>query len=140
MVGNIFMFLIDRYGQDFDNEKIQEALTYSKNRSLAEIGDSVLDLVILEKEYRNPDSDPKSLDDLRQFKGKRKKNQEILAQDTRLTNYLLKRDYTQNPQGKIGVRRSDQYMEAIIGAVYLTCGLPESWRFIEEIYDLRRSE
>ena len=140
MVGKIFTFLTDTYGKDLYNEKIQEALSYSKNKRLAEIGDSVLDLVILTSAYQSPGSDPKSLDDLRQSKGKRKKNQEILARDAFLTKYLLDRDYTQNPQGKIGVRRSDQYMEAIIGAIYLTCGLPESRKYIEEIYDLQRYE
>lgn len=135
-MGRILTFLIDRYGQDLDNEKIQEALVFSKNKGLAGIGDSVLDLVIREKEYRNPDSDPKSMDDLRQLKAKREKNQEILEQDSLLTDYLLKQDYSQNPQGKIGVNRSDQYMEAIIGAIYLTCDLPDSRKFIEEMYGL----
>ena len=123
-------------GQDMDDEKIQEALSYSKNKRLAGIGDSILDLIIREKEYRNPDSDPKSMDALRQSKGKRKKNQEILEKDKELTKHLLERDYTQNPQGKIGLKRSDQYMEAIIGTIYLTCRLPEAWKFIEEIYTL----
>jgi len=136
MIGPIFTFLIVRYGQDLDNEKVQEALSYSKNKRLAGIGDSVLDLVILEKEYRNPDSDPESMDALRQSKAKREKNQEILAQDTQFTDYLLEQDYSQNPQGKIGLNRSDQYMEAIIGAIYLTCGLPDSRKFIEEMYGL----
>ena len=135
-MGRILTFLIDRYGQDLDNEKIQEALVFSKNKGLAGIGDSVLDLVIREKEYCSPDSDPKSMDDLRQSKAKREKNQEILEQDKQLTDYLLEQDYSQNPQGKIGVNRSDQYMEAIIGAIYLTSGLSDSRKFIEEMYGL----
>jgi dsRNA-specific ribonuclease len=135
-MGKIFTFLINKYSQQFNNQKIKEALSHSTNKSLAGIGDSVLDLVIREKEYLTPGSNPKSMDALRQSKGKRKKNQEILEQDKQLTDYLLERDYSQNPQGKIGLNRSDQYMEAIIGAIYLTSGLSDSRKFIEEIYGL----
>lgn len=135
-MGRILTFLIDRYGREFTDEKIQEALSYSKNKRLAGIGDSVLDLVIREKEYQNIDSNPNSMDALRQSKGKRKMNQEFLAQDPQMTCYLLEKDYDQNPHGKIGLNRSDQYMEAIIGAIYITCGLSDTRKFIEEIYDL----
>jgi len=135
-MGQILTFLTEIYGQDLDNEKIQEALSFKKNQSLAEIGDSILDLVILETEYCNSDSSPESMDALRQSKAKREMNRDILGKDAQLTKYLLEHDYSQNPQGKIGLTRSDRYMEAIIGALYITHGLADSHKFIEEIYDI----
>jgi len=140
IMGEIFVIIRDVYGQDLDNEKIQEALTFKKNQRLAEIGDSILDVVILEMEYRSPDSSPTSMDNLRKVKVKREMNQQILRKDSQLTKYLLEHDYSQNPQGKIGLIRSDRYMEAIIGAIYLTCGLDDSQKFIEKIYKISHVE
>ena len=133
----ILNFLIKLYGPDLLDEKLLEALSFKTNRKLAQIGDSVLDLIIFESAYRNPNSRPQSMDNLRQKEGKKEANQQILKKDNELTQYLLKNDYEQNPQGKIGKDRSDAYLEAIIGAIYLTKGLCESKKFIEIIYGLK---
>ena len=137
MNGPILTFLNNLYGQNLNTEKIREALSFSTNKKLAQIGDSNLDLIILESEYRNPISEPRSMDNLRKKEGKRETNQNILKKDHELTQYLLNSDYEQNPQGIIGKERSDAYMEAIIGAIYLTNGLCESKKFVEMIYGLK---
>lgn len=137
MAGRILPFLKNLYGPELNSEKIWEALSFPKNIKLAQIGDSVLDLIILESEYRNPDSEPESMDNLRKKEGKKETNQKMLKKDYELTQYLLNSDYEQNPQGIIGKERSDAYMEAIIGVIYLTKGLFESKKFVEMMYGLK---
>ena len=132
----IIKFLYGLFWSKLEDEKIQEALTHGANKKLAQIGDSVLNLVIYETEYKASQSTAGTMDSLRQSQGRRKKNQEILFNDKILTDYLLERDYIQNPQRKIGLLRADAYMEAIIGAIYLTVGLGEARTFIMEMYNL----
>jgi dsRNA-specific ribonuclease len=52
--------------------------------------------------------------------------QGILNQDKGFTQYLIKEHGCTSPAGKIGLERADDFMEAIIGAVFLTNGYKTS--------------
>ncbi|UCD44746.1 MAG: hypothetical protein JSV27_11645 [Candidatus Bathyarchaeota archaeon] len=136
MTWHILTILKNLYGPELNDEKIRETLSFPINKKLAQIGDSVLDLILLVSEYRNPSSEPKSMDDLRKKEGKKRTNQKLLKKDYELTQFLLNSDYEQNSQSIIGRERSDAYMEAIIGAIYLTKGLYEAKKFVKVVYGL----
>jgi len=133
----IFRELIRIFGEDLLDDKIQEALSFKNNQKLAELGDSVLDLVIQEHAYKKPDSSAGTMDSLRQEVGTKKKNQKILNKDKRLQRLIIENDYKQNQPEKIGLIRSDRYMEAIIGAIFLRKGLLEVRKFVRRIYDIK---
>jgi len=134
---NIFRELIRIFGEDLLDDKIQEALSFVNNQKLAELGDSVLDLVIQEHAYKKPDSSAGTMDGLRQEVGTKKNNQKILNNDKRLQRHIIENDYKQNPPEKIGLIRSDRYMEAMIGAIFLRKGLLEVRKFVRRIYDIK---
>jgi len=134
---NIFRELIRIFGEDLLDDKIQEALSFVYNQKLAELGDSVLDLVIQEHEYKKLDSSAGTMDGLRQEVGTKKNNQKILNNDKRLQRHIIENDYKQNPPEKIGLIRSDRYMEAMIGAIFLRKGLLEVRKFVRRIYDIK---
>ena len=134
---NIFRELIRIFGEDLLDDKIQEALSFENNQKLAELGDSVLDLVIQEHEYKKLDSSAGTMDGLRQEVGTKKNNQKILNNDKRLQRHIIENDYKQNPPEKIGLIRSDRYMEAMIGAIFLRKGLLEVRKFVRRIYDIK---
>jgi len=133
---NIFRELSRIFGEDILDDKIQEALSFKNNQKLAELGDSVLDLVIHEHEYKKPDSKARTMDTLRQKIGTKKNNQKILNDDKRLQQLIIKNDYNQNPPKTIGLIRSDRYMEAIIGAIFIRKSLSEARKFVRHIYEI----
>ena len=118
----IFDQLVVLFGKDLEDEKIREALLFDQNQRLAEVGDSVLDLVIRLEGYEAVDSSAGSMDKLRQTVGRRTRNQKVLFTDKTLTRFIIENDYPQYPPEKIGLIRSDRYMEAIIGAVFIQKG------------------
>jgi len=93
-------------------------------------------LILIEHEYKNPETSPKFMDKLRQSSGRRTENQKILRGEKIISGILLKKDYEQNHQNKIGLIRSDRYVEALIGAVYDTKGLDIIREFVREIHGL----
>ncbi len=132
----IFKELIRLFGEDLLDDKIQEALTFENNQKLAELGDSVLDVVIHEYEYEKPDSKPLTMNTLREKVGTKKNNQKILNSDKKLQKFIINTDYTQNPPKTIGLNRSDRYMEAIIGAIFIRKCLSEARNFVRHIYEI----
>ncbi len=90
---NIFRELIRIFGEDLLDDKIQEALSFENNQKLAELGDSVLDLVIQEHAYKKPDSSAGTMDGLRQEAGTKKNNQKILNNDKSLQRHIIENDY-----------------------------------------------
>ena len=134
---NIFRELIRIFGEDLLNDKIQEALSFENNQKLAELGDSVLDLIIQEHEYKKPDSNAGTMNGQRQKVSTKKNNQKILNNDKRLQRHIIENDYKQNPPEKIGLIRSDRYMEAMIGAIFLRKDLLEVRKFVRRIYNIK---
>lgn len=134
---NIFRELIRIFGEDLLDEKIQEALSFENNQKLAELGDSVLDLIIQEHEYKKPDSNAGTMNGQRQKVSTKKNNQKILNNDKRLQRHIIENDYKQNPPEKIGLIRSDRYMEAMIGAIFLRKDLLEVRKFVRRIYNIK---
>ena len=118
------------------DDKIQEALSFENNQKLAELGDSVLDLIIHEYEYNKPDSKAQTMNTLREKIGTKKNNQKILNNDKRLQQLIIKNDYNQNPPKTIGLIRSDRYLEAIIGAIFIRKYLSEARKFVRHIYEI----
>jgi len=136
MVKSILNHLRRVFGNDLNDEKLHEALDPNRNQKIAEIGDSLMDLIIRENEYKKPESNAKSLDDARQQYASKKRNKDILNIDEELTRYLINKHKCTSPPGKIGLQRSDTYMEAIIGAIYLHKGLKYTRKYVMEIYSL----
>lgn len=113
--------LIEVFGLGFnDNPRIREALTQDEdlNRSLAIIGDSVLNLVVNNIAYHH-DKEPEAMDLLRKQLAGKKANQRCLNRDVEFTRYLVGNGFTRSPIGGIGLEKADRFFEAIIGAVYL---------------------
>jgi len=134
MINKIDLFLRKIFENYLEEEKIKEALSFKENQKLALLGDKVLDLILIEHEYNNPKANSESIHIFKEKHHRRKENQILLKRDECLSNYILNNDYEQNPQNKIGVIRSDRYIEALIGVIYHTNGLNKAREFVKEIY------
>ena len=74
------------------------------------------------------------IDDSRQVNFSRNRHRDIVNSDKEFVDYIIKHDYMGNIQGKIGEDRSDNYLEAIIGAIYLKDGIDAVASFINNVY------
>jgi len=136
MEKSILGYLQDLFESDFSNEFLQEAFDQDENKCLAEVGDSILDLVIRMIEYRKPDATPKSIDNARQKYASKKALQSVLNGDREFTEYLIECHGCTSPPGHIGLERSDDYIEAIIGATFLIKGLKAACDFSKILLNL----
>ena len=121
------------FGPDLDQGRIQEALKYSVNKELAIVGNNVLDLcnslIKYDKGYISS-----KIDADRQNLLSRTNHRTIVNNDKAFVEFIIKHDYIQNNQVKIGLDRSDRYLEAIIGAIFLKEGFQRSLNFINGYY------
>ena len=53
--------------------------------------------------------------------------------DILFTQYLRKNHDCSSPVGKIGLKRADDFMEALIGAIFITKGYKESKKYVLKI-------
>jgi len=60
-------------------------------------------------------------------------NQLILNQDVSFTRYLNENRFTNSPVGGIGVEKADRFVEAIIGAIYISEGFDIASKFTLEL-------
>jgi dsRNA-specific ribonuclease len=129
----ILEYLREIFGIELDNPDLQIALTQDKNKRLALIGDSVLNLVVKLREYEKPNTTAGTIDKARQLLANKKILQKILNQDKSFTEFLKKEYGCTSPVGKIGLERADDFMEAIIGTIFLTKGFEMSQRYVNQI-------
>jgi hypothetical protein len=128
-------------GPDFrDNSFVEEALTDKgdKNRSLAIIGDSILDLVVNQKAYSRK-KDAEYIDDMRQSLADKEATKILLNQDKEFVAFLGRKYVSIGTQGEIGFDKANRFVEALIGAVYKYKGFNAAVLFttiILESYDL----
>ena len=115
----ILGYLQDIFGDNLLNPDLQIAFSQGRNKRLALIGDSILNLVVKLEKYEEPNFKPESIDDARKQNANKKIMQDILNQDKTFTEYLKKEHKCSSPVGNIGLERADDYMEAIIGAIFL---------------------
>ena len=110
----ILSYLHEIFGEKLHNPDLQIALSQGKNRRLALIGDSILNLVVKLEKYENSSSSPEDIDDARKDLAKKKVMQAILNDDVVFTKYLKDKHNCTSPVGNIGLHRADDFMEAII--------------------------
>jgi len=124
-------------GPDFrDNSFVEEALTDKgdKNRSLAIIGDSVLDLVVNQKAYSR-NNDTEYIDDMRQSLVDKEATKIILNQDKEFVAFLGEKYVSIGTQGEIGFDKANRFVEALIGAVYKSKGFNAAVQFTTAILE-----
>ena len=131
----ILEYLHEIYGEKILNPQMKIAFTQGKNKRLALIGDSILNLVVKLREYEDKKSSTESIDDARQLLANKKIMQGILNEDIAFTQYLRKDHDCTSPVGKIGLERADDFMEAIIGAIFLTKGYKTSKKYVLKILE-----
>lgn len=131
----ILEYLHEVYGDKLLNPQMKIAFTQGKNKRLALIGDSILNLVVKLQEFEDPDSTTGTIDDARQLQANKKIMQGILNKDTAFTKYLIKEHGCTSPAGKIGLERADDFMEAIIGAIFLKKGYKTSKKYVLKILE-----
>lgn len=136
MEKSILRRLQDLFESDFSNKYLQEAFRQDENKCLAEVGDSVLDLIIRIIEYRKTSATPKSIDNARQKYASKKALRCILNRDRAFTEFLIRNHDCTSPPGHIGLEPSDNFIEALIGAVFLTKGLRVACDFSRIILEL----
>jgi len=132
-------YLKDLYANNFPDKFLQEAFTQNENRNLAELGDSILDLVIYEYVYNLEEAKPKSLDKARQNIAKNSDLKIILNRETALKQYLRDKWRCSSPLKEFGKERASAFLEAIIGAIYLSYDLCEASRFIKRFFPLSKT-
>ena len=129
----ILSYLHEIYGENLLNPYLQIAFSQGKNKRLALIGDSVLNLVVKLEKYEDPSSTTGSIDDARKKDAKKKMMQAILNRDVAFTEHLIFEHNCTSPVGEIGLQRADDFMEAIIGAIFLTKGFTVSKKYVLKI-------
>ncbi|MCW4011389.1 MAG: hypothetical protein NWF07_00205 [Candidatus Bathyarchaeota archaeon] len=117
-MGKLLRKVKDVFGEDLDQGRIREALCFDENQGLASVGNDVLDLCNSLILYRTGHYSSQ-IDTSRQKRFTRDRHRSIVNSDPELVEYLIATDYEENNQQRIGVERSDRYLEAIIGALYL---------------------
>ncbi len=131
----ILEYLHEVYGDKLLNPQMKIAFTQGKNKRLALIGDSILNLVVKLQEFEDPDSTTGTIDDARQLHADKHTMQDILNEDRTFTKYLIDEHECTSPVGKIGLNRADDFMEAIIGAIFLTKGYKTSKKYVLKILE-----
>jgi len=129
----ILEYLHEIFGENILCPQIKIAFSQGKNKRLALIGDSILNLVVKLREYEGNNSTAESIDDSRQLHANKKTLQGILNKDINFTQYLRQNHGCTSPAGKIGLERADDFMEAIIGAIFLTKGYKASKTYVLKI-------
>ena len=129
----ILEYLHEIFGENVLCPQIKIAFSQGKNKRLALIGDSVLNLVVKLREFEDKKSTAESIDDARQLHANKTIMQSILNKDTAFTQYLINNHSCTSPAGKIGLKRADDFMEAIIGAIFLTKGYKASKKYVLKI-------
>ena len=139
---NIQKEIIAILGSDFElKPHLKEALNHQDNKKLAEIGDSVLSLIVRIDAYDKPDSNPESMETHKQRLVTKRKMKEILNSDKEFTEYVIMKYGFPNENGIIGLNRSDALMEGLVGAIFLEkenesrSGFSCAQKFIQNIYE-----
>ena len=127
------------FGENMLCPQIKIAFSQGKNKRLALIGDSILNLVVKLREYEDKKSTAESIDDARQSQANKKIMQGILNKDIPFTQYLRQNHCCTSPAGKIGLERADDFMEAIIGAIFLAKGYRASNNYVLKILEHKSS-
>jgi len=124
------------FGSDLSHPKIQEALHYSGNKKIAQIGNDVLDLcnslMLYDGEFFS-----QQIDDSRQLNFSRDNHRDLVNSDKAFVDFIISSDYKENNQRRIGHDRSDSYLEGIVGAIYLKDGIDAVVSFMIEMYQIR---
>lgn len=129
----ILDYLHEIFGDNILIPQLKIAFSQGKNKRLALIGDSILNLVVKLQEFENPNSTTESIDDARQLHTDKHSMQDILNNDRAFTKYLIDEHECTSPVGKIGLIRVDDFMEAIMGAIFLTKGYKTSKKYVLKI-------
>ena len=129
----ILSYLQEIYGEDLHDPFLHTAFSQGINRRMALIGDSILNLVVKLETYEESNSSTEDIDNARQGLAKKKAMQAILNRDIVFTKYLKDEHKCTSPVGKIGLRRADDFMEAIIGAIFLKKGYKVSKQYVLKI-------
>jgi len=129
----ILSYLHEIFGENLLNPDLLVAFTQGNNRRLALIGDSILNLVVKLEKFEELCSLPEDIDNARQDLAKKKAMQAILNQDVVFTKYLKEKHECTSPIGNIGLQRADDFMEAIIGAIFLQKGYKVSKQYALKI-------
>ena len=133
-MASISEYLVSLFGIDLNDRYVSEALNPEDNRRLAEVGDGVLDLIVKETVYLKG-GDAKGIDDARQSVATKERHRDLVKSDERLKKLLLDRQWNIH-DNSVGLQRSDDLVEAIIGAIYFSKGLDSARDFIKIIYGL----
>jgi len=131
----ILEYLHEIYGEKILNLQMKIAFTQGKNKRLALIGDSILNLVVKLQEFEDLNSTTESIDDARQLHADKHAMQDILNEDRTFTKYLIDEHECTSPVGKIGLNRADDFMEAIIGVIFLTKGYKIAKKYVLKILE-----
>jgi dsRNA-specific ribonuclease len=124
------------FGKDLENHPIlKTAFDIKTNQSIAEIGDCVLNLVIKELAFYKSNSTPESITKAQQDYANKYRNQEFLNKDVEFTRLLVRK--CQSPVGNIGLKRSDTFVEAIIGAVFISNDYETTKTFVKKTLELK---
>lgn len=126
------------YADNFPDKYLREAFTQDENRNLAELGDSILDLVIYEHAYNLEEAKQKSLDKARQSIAKNSDLKILFNRETPLKQYLREEWGCSSPIHEFGKEHASAFLEAIIGAIYLSYDLSEASRFIYRFFPLSK--
>ena len=119
--------------EKLENEKAGSNNKTYKNDTLAQIGDSVLDLVIAECGF-SEGKGKKDIDDERQSNANNKLLSNIVtSKDLRQFCYHKNHFYNDAPKdGQVSSGNHDSIVEAIIGAIYLDGGFDKARKWIIE--------
>lgn len=133
---SVFLNNLERlFGKNFRNiPLISEALheTDDLNRALAEVGDSVLNLIVKKVAYEHK-KDPTYIDKARQKFAEKEANKKMLNQDCVFTTFLREENYTKSPSSGVGKEKADRFVEGLIGAIYFSKGYEKAKVFTLEI-------
>jgi len=129
----ISCYLQDIFEDDLNDPDLQTAFSQGKNRRMALIGDSILNLVVKLEKYEELNSSPEDIHNAGKDLAKKKAMQAILNKDVAFTKYLKEKHECTSPVGNIGLQRADDFMEAIIGAIFLTKGYKISKQYVLKI-------
>lgn len=123
----ILSIIREVFGSDLSHPWIVEALSYPDNQRIALLGNYALDLcnslILYDGDFFS-----------RQLRFSRENHRNIVNSDRAFVNYLIENDYLENIQKAIGKKRADNYLEGIVGAIYLTQGIEGVAKFMSHVY------
>ena len=118
-------------------EKLLIAFNQNGNRELAGVGDSILDLVLKEHAYKNPEATPETIDDIRQTLANHYIMKDIVTSDIPFQKFLKEKHMCTSPVGNFGKERCDAFMEATIAAIYYDKDYETTKKFIMKIFEVK---